>query len=121
MTNFSADSYKECPRCKSTHLIRQTGADEPTCHYGRLKCGSCGRHIQWLRDPQVCFHFQARGQAIDKILQNHSASLTQWEINFLKSVRQQRKLTEKQRDRLNTIGLKTINQHICASSTRQEA
>ena len=116
MSNSIADSYKECPRCKSTHLVRQTGADEPTCHYGRLKCGSCGRHIQWLRDPEICFHLQARANAIDTILLKYLSKLSQWEISFLQSVRQQRKLSEKQSNRLNVIGLKTINQNICASS-----
>ncbi|MEM6401986.1 MAG: hypothetical protein AAF757_17435 [Cyanobacteria bacterium P01_D01_bin.116] len=47
----TAEQYNYCPRCKSTNLIRQTGENEPTKQYGRLKCGDCGKHLQWLKDP----------------------------------------------------------------------
>jgi hypothetical protein len=109
-----------CPRCYSINLIRQTGDDEPTSHYGRLKCGDCGKHIQWLRDPSVSLRHSARATAIDAILAEHTSKLSTWEKDFLRSVREQRNLSQKQQDRLNAIGLKCLGMRICASEYEQK-
>jgi transcription elongation factor Elf1 len=114
MSNYTTD---DCPGCGSTNLIRQTGNDEPTLHYGRLKCKNCGKHIQWLRDPGVSLQWQFRADAIDKILSIHNHLISQWERGFLQSVREQRNLSPRQRDRLNAVGLRCLGMHICASDT----
>jgi ribosomal protein S27AE len=113
MPNCTADSYESCPRCGSANLIRQTGDDEPTSHYGRLKCGNCNKHLQWLKDPSTSLQTQQRAGAINTILNVHSLKLSSWERKFLVSVRESRHLTEKQQDKLNSISMKCMRVRIC--------
>lgn len=85
-----------CPNCDSLHILRITGDDEPTKHYGRLVCGDCGKFISWIRDPDVCLSHANRKQAIDSMLA--TASLNQWERDFLANIRELRNLSPKQSD-----------------------
>ena len=109
-----------CPHCLSENLIRQTGADEPTKHYGRLKCGDCGKHIQWLKDPSVTLQHMNRTTAINTILSNHSDKLSDWGKEFLVSVREQRVLSLKQQIHLNSIGRQCLGMRICADNSAQK-
>jgi transcription elongation factor Elf1 len=114
-SNTTAESYQQCPRCGSDNLIQQVGKDEPTCHYGRLKCGDCGKHIQWLKDPLVTQFWNDRIRVIDEILNCHSHQITNWEREFLQSIQLQRRLSEKQQERFNAVGLKTLGRIICTT------
>ena len=82
----TAETYKSCPRCKSTNLIRQTGDEEPTKHYGRLKCGDCEKHVQWLKDPSTSITTAQRQKAIDNLLENFRPRLSSWDVQFLQSI-----------------------------------
>ena len=116
MNNFTSNTTNtptRCPRCASTNFIRQTGKDEETSHYGRLKCGDCGRFLQWLRDPSTTLTTMQRNAAIIEIFK-HPAKLSDWEIKFLRSIKEKRYLTEKQRDKLNIIGQRILGVQICA-------
>jgi hypothetical protein len=106
-----------CPKCQSTNLIRQTGADEPSSKYGRLKCGDCGKFIIWLKDPSVTLHQLNRATAINTILAEHDNKLSDWGREFLVSVREQRVLSEKQQIQLNNIGMRCLGVRICASDS----
>ena len=55
-----------CPRCQSTNLVRQTGRDEPTRHYGRLKCGDCDAFVQWLKDPSTTLQQMQRAHGVTR-------------------------------------------------------
>jgi len=109
----TAETYKSCPRCKSTNLIRQTGEDEPTSKYGRLKCGDCGKHIQWVKDPSTSITTAQRQTAIDNLLENFRPRLSSWDVEFLQSIYPRRYLTPKQRNVLNRIGTNVLGKKIC--------
>lgn len=83
-----------CPRCDSLHILRITGDDEPTKHYGRLICGDCGKFITWLRDPSVSLNHLHRKETIDNALA--TSDLNQWERDFLKSIYEKRTLSPRQ-------------------------
>jgi transposase-like protein len=119
MLNYNSNSSTtktptRCPRCASTNFIRQTGLDEETSHYGRLKCGDCGRFLQWLRDPSTTLTTMQRQKAIEQILQCHKSKLSQKDIKFLQSMHSKRFLTERQQKYLNSLGLQCIGINICA-------
>jgi phage FluMu protein Com len=107
----------KCPKCESTNLIRQTGDDEPSFHYGRLKCANCHKFITWLRDPSTTLTTIQRNAAIIEIFK-HSAKLSNWEITFPHSIKEKRYLTEKQQNRLNIIGQRVLGVQICAESKK---
>jgi hypothetical protein len=102
-----------CPRCQSKNLIRLTGDDEPSIHYGRLECGDCGAFIQWLRDPSTTLVTIQRQGAIDDILQNHKSKLRLQDIKFLESMQSKRYLTPKQQDYLNSLARQCLGVNIC--------
>jgi len=120
MSNSTADSYHKCPRCGSENLIRQVGDDEPTCHYGRLKCGDCGKHIQWLSDPAIDIIWRERVCVIDEILRCFPNKISKWEKEFLISIKSQRRLSEKQQEYFNSAGLKTLGKTICTTGEDYE-
>lgn len=93
-TNNTQDASLVCPKCDSLHILRITGEDEATIHYGRLVCGDCGQFIDWLRDPDVSIAHINRKQAIDSMLA--TASLNEWERSFLKNIYEERTLSPKQ-------------------------
>ncbi|MEC4811897.1 MAG: hypothetical protein SAK29_01265 [Scytonema sp. PMC 1069.18] len=113
MINSIFDTPSQCRHCGSENLIRQTGTDESTLHYGRLSCSDCGRWHSWLKDPTVSLQWQQRTKVIDKLLIGHGHRLSNWECDFLKSVREQRVLSPKQKDRLNVIGRKCLGVLVC--------
>lgn len=94
MSNITTDISQECPRCGSENLIEQVGDDEPTCHYGRLKCGDCGRHIQWLRDPATTDAVAKRKSIIEELI--NTDELTDVEEEFLERISEARWISEKQ-------------------------
>lgn len=102
-----------CPRCQSTNLVRQTGADEPTRHYGRLKCGDCNAFIQCLKDPSTTLQQMQRKKAIEEILNTHSSSLANKELQFLTNIRDKRHLTPRQQSYLNSLGRRCLGVNIC--------
>ncbi|NJM22999.1 MAG: hypothetical protein HC907_32085 [Richelia sp. SM1_7_0] len=104
---------ESCPKCQSTNLVRITGEDELTTHYGRLKCGDCGKHIQWLRDPSTTITTMQRQSAIESILQNHKSKLRPQDIQFLRSIHPKRCLTDRQQDYLNSLSRQCLGVNIC--------
>ena len=108
-----ADTCEHCPRCKSTNLIRQTGQNEPTCHYGRLKCGDCEKFITWLKDPSTSITTIQRQATIKRLLGEYRHEVNNWEIGFLQNVYEKRYLTPKQKEVLNRIGIKVLGVQIC--------
>lgn len=115
MNHSILDNPSQCRHCGSNNLIRLTGTDEPSQHYGRLSCIDCGRWLAWLRDPSTSLQWQLRAEVIDKLLIGHGNRISVWERSFLQSVQEQRNLSPKQKDRLNAIGLKYLGMHICAT------
>ncbi|NJO62529.1 MAG: hypothetical protein HC836_31170 [Richelia sp. RM2_1_2] len=92
-----ATDSERCPRCDSSNLIQQTGEDEPTCHYGRLKCKDCGRFITWLRDPTATLSHMNRKSTIDVWFANpEKYPRNEWECRFLYDIYDRRVLTQKQ-------------------------
>lgn len=90
-----------CPRCESLNLNRQTGSDEPTCHYGRLVCANCGSFVKWLRDPSTSISYINRKQAIDSMLNSHN--INHWERKFLQNIYGERTLSPKQQGKYEEI------------------
>jgi hypothetical protein len=102
-----------CQKCQSTNLIRRTGDDESSSHYGRLECGECGAFITWLRDPSTTITTLQRQSAIDDILQNHKSKLRPQDIQFLRSMHPKRYLTDRQQDYLNSLSRQCLGVNIC--------
>lgn len=98
---LSPTESEPCPKCGSHDLKRQTGDDEPTCHYGRLICNTCGRFITWLKDPSATLSHMNRKQAIDSML--NSQSINQWERTFLQNIYEVRVLIGKQQSKYEQI------------------
>lgn len=94
--SVATDSVR-CPHCNSSNLIRRTGDDESTSHYGRLMCNDCGRFIRWLKDPSATLSHMHRKATIDMWNRDFDKyPRNEWECHFLYNIYDVRVLTPKQ-------------------------
>lgn len=70
-------------------------------HHAALKCGECDRFIRWEPKPTTITKRQQQQQMISELLQ--AKGLTDWQREFLESVRSKDKLSPRQQKVLAQI------------------
>ncbi|PMB27799.1 hypothetical protein [Fischerella thermalis] len=91
------ENREACPRCGSLNLIQSTNL--PGIHWGEVRCSDCGRHLKWLPSPKIEEAHQKRILLIDSLLPVTKG----WENFYLKNIRDIRKLSPKQQEKLDQI------------------
>jgi hypothetical protein len=75
----------------------------PSCpHYAALRCAGCDLFQGWQPKPQNQEKLVKQSSSIDRLLE-HPSYLSDWECNFLKSLRKQKNRTPKQTAALEKI------------------
>ena len=92
-TDFSA-----CPSCWSTEAY---AALSQTIHWGEWRCVMCARHRGWIQNPANTVKWENENQLIDRLLQ--TGQLNTWEKMFCRSVKQTRKRSPRQIEKLSQI------------------
>lgn len=92
-----------CPACGCDRLnfIR---SQPPITHFGSYRCSGCDCFRGWAQNPANREKREQLQQLIASLLE--SPTLTNWERSFLESIRNQRKLSPKQQEKLNVIATK---------------
>jgi hypothetical protein len=88
--------------CSSCGSIEVRFKPSETSHHGSWHCSQCEAFRGWVRKPENVARVEQENQLIDKLLER-SDGLTSWERLFLKSVKETRKRSPKQRQKLNLI------------------
>lgn len=77
---------------------------KPCPHFASIRCGKCDCFLGWLENPDNSKkRFQVK-KLIGELLKLNC--LSQWEYNFLSSLKSQKKHSPKQKERLQSIAYK---------------
>jgi hypothetical protein len=95
-TDFSA-----CPSCWSTEGY---ASFSETIHWAQWQCVMCDRHRGWIESPTNAAKRENENQLIDRVLQ--TGRLKAWERMFCQSVKQTRKRSPRQIEKLTQIASK---------------
>jgi hypothetical protein len=90
--------FSPCPDCWATEGY---AALSQTVHWGEWKCAMCDRHRGWIQNPANTLKWENENQLIDRLLQ--TGQLNVWERMFCQSVRQTRKRSPRQIEKLSQI------------------
>lgn len=70
-------------------------------HYAAWRCTGCKRFRGWIPKPTSLTALQAENELIRKLLD--SGKLNDWELGFCQSIKEQRKRSPKQKEKLAQI------------------
>lgn len=97
------DVGKQCPSCRSTE-ITIVQMPKGTAHYAALRCGQCDCFLGWMQKPETEEKRRDLVVRIDKLIK--APGLTQWEKEFLLSLKKQKKLSPRQAEVLAKVEAK---------------
>jgi hypothetical protein len=90
--------FSPCPDCWTTEAY---AAPSQTVHWAEWKCLMCDRHRGWIQNPANTLKWENENQLIDRLLQ--TGQLNVWERMFCQSVKQTRKRSPRQIEKLSQI------------------
>jgi hypothetical protein len=93
--------FSPCPDCWGTEAY---AAPSQTIHWGVWRCVTCDRHRGWIDNPANTAKRENENQLIDRVLQ--TGRLNTWERMFCQSVKQTRKRSPRQIEKLTQIASK---------------
>lgn len=86
-------------RCGSTQVKGVLSGN--STHYGKWNCSNCDRFRRWIENPQTATRRASENQIIDRLLA--TGHLNDWEIQFCQSIRDRKKRSPKQKEKLQKI------------------
>lgn len=97
--SFSSLSHS-CSRCGSNEFKEIL---EPTSRkqYAKILCAKCSKFKSWQRDPVISEQHAERKIKIEKLIETGRAS--DWELSFLRNIRNSRVLTVKQSNKFSQV------------------
>lgn len=100
--------FSPCATCDSTEAIAALSA---TIHWAEWRCVGCGRHRGWIQNPANSIKWENENQLIDRLLQ--TGQLNTWERMFCRSVKQTRKRSPRQIEKLTQIASRLGISAVC--------
>jgi len=79
---------------------------EPSIHWAKLKCATCGRTLKFLPKPSTLARREFNGYRILKL--QMCEALTPWERRFVNSVASQKRLSPRQSEVLTALVAKYL-------------
>lgn len=93
----------KCLFCESTK-ITIVQMPKGVAHYAALRCGQCDCFLGWMQKPETEEKRRDLAARIDKLVK--APELTQWEKEFLLSLKKQKKLSPRQAEVLAKVEAK---------------
>jgi hypothetical protein len=90
--------FSPCPYCNATEVRAE---ESDTIHWAQWRCVGCDSHRGWIEHPHNAAKRESQNQLIDKILD--CGSLNGWESLFCRSVKETKKRSPKQIQKLRQM------------------
>lgn len=106
----------QCKACGSTEFVTTEYSD--TVHHASLSCGACGKFQKWIEKPSNIERREAEDRLIADLLM--CDRLNGWERMFIRSVRDTKKRSPRQREKLRQIAerLGFVNLRVCEGGAK---